>query len=104
MQVAMLRDERLRQQFQKHLAAQGDTPSRPELAGFTREVHELHKVHVTLTQLLRATTRNMAIPLPAGPVYPAERWAVEQGEAELAELDADIATAMKPLVLSRKRR
>lgn len=100
----MLRDERLRAQFQKRLAAQGDTPSRPDLAGFTREVHEIHKMHVTLTHVLRALTRNMAIQLPDGPVYPAEQYAIEQGAVELADLDADIADAMKPLAMVRKRR
>lgn len=100
----MLRDERLRKQFQKHVAEAGDTPPRPELAGFSREVHEIHKMHVTLTHLLRAITRNMAIQLPPGPVYPSELWAQEQAAADLADLDADIAGAMKPLALSRKRR
>lgn len=100
----MLRDERLRAQFQKRLAAQGDTPLRPDLAGFTREVHEIHKMHVTLTHVLRALTRNMGIQLPAGPVYPAEQYAIEQGVVELADLDADIADAMKPLAMVRKRR
>lgn len=100
----MLRDERLRKQFQQHLAEQGDTPPRPELAGFTREVNELHKVNTTLTHLVRVMSKNMAIPLPEGPIYPSEQWAMEQSEAELADLDSDIAGAMKPLALKRKRR
>lgn len=100
----MLRDDRLREQFQKHLAAQGDTPSRPDLAGFTREVSEIHKMHVTLTHLLRVMSKNMAIPLPPGPVYPSEQWATEQDQAQLADLDADIVGAMKPLTITRKRR
>lgn len=100
----MLRDERLQGEFRKHLAAQGGTPSRPELTGFTRQVHELHKIHTTITFLLRAVTRNMSIPLPDGPVYPSEQWAIEVAEAELADLDADIAGAMKPLTLRAKPR
>uniref|UniRef100_A0AAU8GNU2 Tail assembly chaperone n=1 Tax=Mycobacterium phage Farewell TaxID=3158893 RepID=A0AAU8GNU2_9CAUD len=103
-QAAMLRDERLRPRFQQMLAESDGKPSRPELAGFTREVSAIHKVNVTLTHLLRVMSKNMAIPIPQGPIYPAEQWELEKEQAELDELDADIASSMKPRDLTRGSR
>ncbi len=91
----MLRDKRLYPEFKKQVEERGDEPVRPDIAGNSREVQELHKLHVTMTHLLRVTARNYAIALPMGPMYPAEILAVEESKEALADLDDDILASMK---------
>lgn len=67
-------------------------------------MQELHKLNVTLTHLLRATTNNYGITLPLGPLYPYELLAIEKAREELAELDDDIAQSMKHSALQANPR
>ena len=97
----MLRDKRLMKSFATKLAEFSEVP-RPELVGHSRDVQELHKLHVTLTHLLRVTARNYSIPIPLGPLYPAEMMAIDAAEVELTELDDDIMLAMKTTAIPRK--
>lgn len=97
----MLRDKRLYGAFEEKLREQDGQPARPDIVGQSREVSELHKLHVTLTQLLRATTRNYSIPFPLGPLYPAEILAIDKAAEDLAELDEDIYASMKTTALPR---
>ena len=90
----MLRDERLYEEFERQAAERGEGPVRPDIAGNSREVQELHKMHVTLTHLLRVSARNFSIKLPVGPLYPAELLAVARARAELLDLDDDIEASM----------
>ncbi|MCX2931409.1 hypothetical protein ORI20_14080 [Mycobacterium sp. CVI_P3] len=94
----MLRDPRLRESFKKIRAEQleildGKLP-RPELDGYSREVSELHKLHVTMTRVLRAVSKNNAIPLPEGPVFPGEEIDAELDTEYVDDLDGDIEAAM----------
>lgn len=89
--------------FAQRLAARTAEESRPDIKGYSREVQELHKVHVTLTQLLRATTHNFGISLPLGPLYPYELQAIDKAREDLAELDDDIAAAMKTSAMPSRR-
>lgn len=100
----MLRDRRLFKAFEEKLREQADTPARPDIVGYSREVSELHKVNVTLVQVLRALTRNYSIPFPAGPLFPSEMFAIDKAAEDLADLDADIAASMKTTALPRKTR
>lgn len=80
--------------FKKQLERQSSgEAARPDLVGHDRTVQELHKVNVTLTRLLQATTRNPNIPIPAGPVYPAEVLEKEQDEADIDDAHADVEAA-----------
>jgi hypothetical protein len=93
----MLRDPRLRERIKQTLAEQAASEEvhRPPWVGFTREIQAIHAVNVTLTRLLQAVTRNYSIPLPAAPLSTAEEISLEQAELQLADLDDDIASAMK---------
>lgn len=91
----MLRDKRFVPHFKKSIAAQqAAEPSRPDLAGYRREVQELHKLNVTMTHVLRALTRNYSIPMPPAPMYPGEMIGLEVAQQELDDLNADIKAAM----------
>lgn len=91
----MLRDKRFLPHFKKSLESKrDDLPARPDLTGYSREVQEIHKLHITMTHLLRATTRNQGIPMPAAPLYPGEMIQIEAAKQELADLDSDITSAM----------
>jgi hypothetical protein len=78
--------------------------ARPDIIGYDRTVQELHRVNVTLTHLLRATTRNYSITLPVGPMYPYEVAELNKARENLAELDAEIAASMKTTVPQWKRK
>ncbi|MCG7592384.1 hypothetical protein [Mycobacterium sp. PSTR-4-N] len=99
----MLRDKRHYPAFTQALRAQQDTPARPDIVGYSRTVSEIHKLNVTVTQLLRAMTKNYSIPFPAGPLFPAEILAIDKANDELAELDADIAASMKTTAMPRPK-
>lgn len=94
--AAMLNDPRLLPQMRKQLQRAKSQPKpRPELEGFTRDVHELHNLNVTLTQVLRALTRNYNIDLPVGPRYPSEVIQAEDDAAELEDLYRDVKFSTK---------
>lgn len=93
----MLADPRLRDRIKQTLAERSESgdPYRPPWAGYTREVQGVHALNVTMTRVLQAITHNYSIPLPAAPLSVAEELSLERAEEQLADLDDDIATAMK---------
>ncbi|MBX9920010.1 MAG: hypothetical protein K2Y33_09330 [Mycolicibacterium frederiksbergense] len=90
----MLNDPRLLPTMRRQLERAKNRPApRPELEGFTRDVSEIHKVHVTLTQLLQVMSRNPGIPLPVGPRYPSELIEAEDDAVDYADMEEDIKAA-----------
>jgi hypothetical protein len=91
--AAYLTDERLFSEYRKALANRGDTVNRPGLFGFDRVTQGLLAVQTELAALHQVMARNLAYPLPKGPLFPAERFAEEDTEAEVNDLMADIESA-----------
>lgn len=89
----MLNDDSLEAEFEKKLAEMGDEVARPELHGYSAEVAALHKVETALVELQRIVAKNLKIPLPKGPVFPAERFRERKDQAEIDGLFADIFAA-----------
>ena len=90
----MLRDKRLWPEYEKRIDQLANGDNRPAIEGNSRQVQQLHGVHVTLTQLLRVTARNFSIPLPKAPKYPGEAIAEQKAAEKMAELDAEILESM----------
>lgn len=90
----MLADERLLPGYERHMLRNRNKPAaRPEMAGFTRDVQEIHKLNITLTTLLQVTARNFSIPLPPGPMRPSERIESAWDDADFADMENDIRQA-----------
>lgn len=94
MWAALLRDERHFPAYQKHLKEQVDKKYRPDLRGFSRETRAMHDLEVRMTLLHRTIAKNMGIPLPPAPVFPAELIEAKSDEAYLDDLFGDIYAAM----------
>lgn len=89
--AALLNDERLFPAYRKALAERvEDTVSRPSLAGFDRVAEGLLAVRTELALLHQVTARNLAYPLPKGPLFPAERFEEEEEQASLGNLRAEV--------------
>lgn len=54
----------------------------------------MHELNVRLVLLHRAIAKNMGIPLPPAPIFPAELLEAKADEAYLDDLFADIWAAM----------
>lgn len=94
--AAYLTDERLFDAYRKALADKDpDEEQRPQLFGYDRVAEGLHAVSVQIALLHRAMSRNLAFPLPKGPVFPGERFATEDEDAEITDLFTDIEQAMR---------
>lgn len=93
-QAAMLADERLLPGYERHMLRNRNKPAaRPEMAGYTRDVQEIHKMHVTLTMLLQVMARNFSIPLPPAPIRPSEVIEAAWDDADFADMENDIRQA-----------
>lgn len=92
----MLTDKRLLPAYAAQIKRQASLPpSRPGLAGFTREAHEIHSLHITLTHLLRTSSRNYSIELPKGPKYPAEVLEAIADAEDIEDMHNDVKTATR---------
>lgn len=94
--AAYLTDERLFDEYRKSLAVRNpDEEQRPSLFGYDRNAEGLHAIAVQVASLIRVMARNLAYPLPKGPVFPSERFASEDEQAEVNDLLAHIERAME---------
>jgi hypothetical protein len=93
--AAYLTDERLFDEYRKSLRDRDpDDERRPGLFGYDRVAEGLHGLEVQVASLIRVMARNLAYPLPKGPMFPSERFASEDEQAEVIDLFADIERGM----------
>jgi hypothetical protein len=95
--AAYLTDERLFEEYRKAWAARkdGKDDHRPSLVGFDRAAEGLMAVQAEIALLHRVTARNLAYPLPKGPLFPGERFENEDEEAEINTLHAEVAAGFE---------
>lgn len=91
--AAYLTDERLFSEYRKALAEKAGSVERPGLFGFNRIAQALLAVQAEIALLHQVMARNLAYPVPKGPLFPAERFENEDTEAEVADLMSDIESA-----------
>lgn len=101
--AAMLNDGRLQEVFNQRIEELAGEPHRPQLLGYSREAQQLHRIEVAVVSIHRSLASNPdAIPVPQGPIFPAERYRIEQDALEQISADhefdllmGDIYKAMK---------
>ena len=70
------------------------TPSRPALAGYDRHDQSLLSLRRDIAVLIRGMGHR-TYPLPLGPIFPAERFQIEDQYAEAAQLNSSVEAAFK---------
>lgn len=95
----MLNDDRNLDEVKKALAEReaetGDVRVRPELRGYTREAKLLTQIAAKIVALHRSQTRNLSIPMPEEPMFPAERIKLQEKSEEVDLLWSTVFAAMK---------
>lgn len=97
----MLNDDRLLPEAEKQLdemkalREKGEIGEyRPELNGYTRQAKEMLLLRVEIVHLRRMMSRNMSIPIPKEPVFPAERIDSLRTQREGDDLLADVCAML----------
>jgi len=102
--AAMLNDGRLQKVFNAKVAELQGKPERPQLLGYSREAQQLHQIHVAVASLHRSMVKDPnTVPIPQGPVFPAERYEIEQQLDEQTQLDQQFDLAVADIYRSMKR-
>ncbi|KAB7752878.1 hypothetical protein [Mycolicibacterium mucogenicum] len=84
-----------RKQLAENKPADDDPPPRPDLAGYDQVADGLLGIRRELAVLIRVTANKPTYPLPQGPVFPAERFAVQDDHAEADRLEASVAAGLQ---------
>lgn len=95
MWAAYLNDPRLDETYRKQLAERDpDERYRPDLAGYDRHVEALHALNTSIAHLIRQMGHR-TYPLPQGPLFPSDRFAIEDMKTEAAQLNSSVDAALQ---------